>query len=244
MKYRYLYQTKNNENKEGWINAKSRENAYAELRKAGIRPYRVIGDDPLNWKPYAAGAAIVLLATALAAVLLVGREDRRPHPRAQLVGDRAVIDAGVYSGWTNVLFSALDLRLALYAQPGRYVDSPKPTDEECVALKAALDEPVPYVGGEPPEHRMLKNIVAKMREDMRAYIADGGDVAGYFDFLDERQLQEREFREKALDTVYRAPESLRERAWLGVNARLKDMGIEPLSRPVGILGDLQDNENE
>ena len=53
-----------------------------------------------------------------------------------------------------------------------------------------------------------------------------------------------EFREKALDTVYRAPESLRERAWLGVNARLKDMGIEPLSRPTGIQGDLQDNENE
>ena len=234
MKYRYLYQTKDNENKEGWINAKSRENAYAELRKMGIRPYRVIGDDPINWKPYAAGAAIVLLATALAAVLLVGREDRRPHPRAQLVGDRAVIDAGVYSGWTNVLSSVLDRRLALYAQPGRYVDSPKPTEEECIALAAALDEPVPYVGGEPPEHRMLKNIVAKMREDMRAYIADGGDVVGYFDFLDERQSQEREFREKALDTVYRAPASLRERAWLGVNARLKDMGIEPLSKPTGI----------
>jgi len=244
MKYRYLYQTKNNENKEGWINAKSRENAYAELRKAGIRPYRVIGDDPLNWKPYAAGAAIVLLATALAAVLFVGHEDRRPHPRAQLVGDHTVIEAGVYSGWTNVLSSALDRRLALYAQPGRHVDFPRPTEEECVALKAALDVPVPYVGGEPPEHRMLKNIIAKMREDMRAYIADGGDVAGYFDFLDERQLQEREFREKALDTVYRAPESLRERAWLGVNARLKDMGIEPLSRPTGIQGDLQDNENE
>ena len=230
MKYRYLYQTKNNENKEGWINAKSRENAYAELRKTGIRPYRVIGDDPLNWKPYAAGAAIVLLATALAAVLLVGREDRRPHPRVQLVGDRAVIDAGVYSGWTNVLSSALDRRLALYAQPGRLVESPKLTEEECAVFKAALDVPVQYVGGEPPEHRMLKNIVAKMREDMRAYIADGGDVVGYFDFLDERQLQEREFREKALETICRAPESMRERAWLGVNARLKDMGIEPLSR--------------
>jgi len=240
VKYRYLYQTKDNENKEGWIKAKSRENAYAELRKAGIRPYRVIGDDPLNWKPYAAGAVIVLLATALAAVLLVGREDRRPHPRAQLVGDRAVIDAGVYSGWTNVLSSALDLRLAKYAQPGKFVEASKPSEEECAALLAALDEPVPYVAGEPPEHRMLKNIVAKMREDMRAYIADGGDVVGYFDFLDERQSQEREFREKALDTVYRAPESLRERAWLGVNARLKDMGIEPLSRPAGI----QDDERE
>ena len=230
MKYRYLYQTKNNENKEGWINAKSRENAYAELRKVGIRPYRVIGDDPLNWKPYAAGAAIVLLATALAAVLLVGREDRKPQPRAQLVGDHTVIDVGVYSGWTNVLSSALDRRLALYAQPGRLVESPKPSEEECAVLRAALDVPVPYVGGEPPEHRMLKNIVTKMREDMRAYIADGGDVAGYFDFLDERQLQEREFREKALETICRAPESMRERAWLGVNARLKDMGIEPLSR--------------
>ena len=240
MKYRYLYQTKDNENKEGWIKAKSRENAYAELRKAGIRPYRVIGDDPLNWKPYAAGAVIILLATALAAVLLAGREDRRPHPRAQLVGDRAVIDAGVYSGWTNVLSSALDLCLAKYAQPGKFVEASKPSEEECADLLAALDEPVPYVAGEPPEHRMLKNIVAKMREDMRAYIADGGDVAGYFDFLDERQSQEREFREKALDTVYRAPESLRERAWLGVNARLKDMGIEPLSRPAGI----QDDERE
>ena len=234
MKYRYLYQTKDNENKEGWIKAKSRENAYAELRKAGIRPYRVIGDDPLNWKPYAAGAVIVLLATALAAVLLAGREDMRPHPRAQLVGDRAVIDAGVYSGWTNVLSSALDLRLAKYAQPGKFVEASKPSEEECADLLAALDEPVPYVAGEPPEHRMLKNIVAQMREDMCAYIADGGDVAGYFDFLDERQSQEREFREKALDTVYRAPESLRERAWLGVNARLKDMGIEPLARPDGL----------
>ena len=231
MKYRYLYQTKDNENKEGWIKAKSRENAYAELRKAGIRPYRVIGDDPVNWKPYAAVAAIVLLATALAAVLVAGLEDRRPQPRAQLVGDRAVIDAGVYSGWTNVLSSALDRRLARYAQPGRYVEPAKPTAEECAALAAALAEPVAYVAGEPPEHRMLKNIIAKMREDMNDYIGAGGDVSGYFDFLDDRQEQEREFREKALDAVYRAPESLRERAWLGVNARLKDMGIEPLSRP-------------
>ena len=234
MKYRYLYQTKDNENREGWINARSRENAYAELRKAGIRPYRVIGDDPLNWKPYAAGAAIVLLATALAAVLLVGREDRRPHPRAQLVGDRAVIDAGVYSGWTNVLSSALDRRLARYAQPGRYVEPSTPSAEECAALAAGLGEPLAYVGGEPPEHRLLRNIVARMRADMRAYIEEGGDAAGYFEFLDERQAQEREFREKALDAVYRAPESLRARAWLGVNARLKDMGIEPLARPAGL----------
>ena len=234
MKYRYLYQTKDNENREGWIKARSRENAYAELRKAGIRPYRLIGDDPLNWKPWAVAGVIALLVASLAAALLAGREDRRPHPRAQLVGERAVIDAGVYSGWTNVFSSALDRRLARYAQPGRFVEPSAPSEEECAALAADLDTPVPYVGGEPPEHRMIKNIVAKMRADMRAYLAEGGDVAGYLEFLDERQTQEREFRERALDTVFRAPESLRERAWLGVNARLKDMGIEPLARPEGL----------
>ncbi len=231
MKYRYFYQTKENENKEGWIKAKSRENAYALLRKSGIRPYRLVGDDPINWKPYAALAAIIVLATALAAVLIVGREDRRPRPRAQLVGEREVISAGVYSGWTNVLFSALDRHLAKYAQPGRFVDKVEVSEEECAAFAGDLASPYEYVSGESPEHRQIRNIVAKMREDMRAYIAEGGDVAGYLAFLDERQTQEREFREKALEAVYRAPESLRDRAWLGVNARLKDMGIEPLARP-------------
>lgn len=237
VKYRYFYQTKENENKEGWIKARSRENAYALLRKAGIRPYRLVGDDPLNWKPYAAGAAIVLLATALAATILSGREDIRPRPRAQLEGDREVISAGVYSGWTNVLSSALDRRLALYAQPGRFVEKSSVSGEELDLFAAELGQEVQYVSGEPPEHRMLRNIIAKMRGDMRTYIAEGGDIAGYLEFLDERQTQEREFREKALDTVYRAPESIRERAWLGVNARLKDMGIEPLARPTGIGGD-------
>ncbi len=231
MKYRYFYQTKENENREGWIKAKNRENAYALLRKSGIRPYRVVGDDPVNWKPYAATGAIVALASILAVVLFVRSDLRKPIARMQLTGDREVIAAGVYSDWTNVLSSALDVRLARYAQPGRFVERTEASAEELAAYAAELNGEVEYTAGEPPEHRQLKNIVARMRSDMRAYIADGGDIAGYLDFLDDRQNQEREFREKALDAVYRAPESLRERAWLGVNARLKDMGIEPLSRP-------------
>ena len=36
MKYKYLYQTKDNENREGWIKAKDRADAYAKLRKQGV----------------------------------------------------------------------------------------------------------------------------------------------------------------------------------------------------------------
>jgi len=225
VKYRYFYQTKENENKEGWIKARSRENAYALLRKSGIRPYRLVGDDPVNWKPYAAGAAIVLLATALAAALLSSREDCRPRPRAQLVGDREVISAGMYSGWTNVLSSALDRRLALYAQPGRFVEKTPVSEEELEAFAAELGQEVQYVPGEPPEHRMLRNIVAKMREEMREYLAAGGTVKDYLDFLEERQDQERELRNRAIDTIARAPESMRERARINVNLRLREMGL-------------------
>ena len=66
MKYQYLYQTKENENREGWINAKNRAEAYAALRRQGIRPYRLIGDDPVQWQPWAAGAGFVVLAAIAA----------------------------------------------------------------------------------------------------------------------------------------------------------------------------------
>ena len=67
MEYKYLYQTKENENREGVVKAASRADAYAVLRKKGIRPYRLIGDDPPKWRRPAAFAA----AAAVAAVLTV-----------------------------------------------------------------------------------------------------------------------------------------------------------------------------
>ena len=65
MKYKYLYQDKANNNLEGEIVAKNRDEAYKLLRKQGVRPYRVIGDDPWNWRPWAISAGYVLMAAAL-----------------------------------------------------------------------------------------------------------------------------------------------------------------------------------
>ena len=66
--FKYLYQDKGNNNLEGEIVARNRDEAYRLLRKQGIRPYRVIGDDPWNWRPWAISAGYVLLSAALVTV--------------------------------------------------------------------------------------------------------------------------------------------------------------------------------
>ena len=68
MKYKYLYQDRKNNNLEGEIVAKNRDEAYRLLRQQGIRPYRVIGDDPWNWRPWAISAGYLVLSVALVAV--------------------------------------------------------------------------------------------------------------------------------------------------------------------------------
>lgn len=45
--------------------ARDRADAYARLRKMGVRPYRVIGDDPWNWRPWAISAGYIVMSIAL-----------------------------------------------------------------------------------------------------------------------------------------------------------------------------------
>ena len=79
MTYKYLYQDKENRNCTGEIKARSRAEAYALIRKQGIRPYRVIGDDPLNWRPWAvvAGYLVLFVVIGLMAMRLAERDTRR-----------------------------------------------------------------------------------------------------------------------------------------------------------------------
>ena len=77
LKYKYLYQDKGNNNLEGEIDAKNRDEAYKLLRKQGIRPYRVIGDDPWNWRPWALSAGYVILSVALVVVGIVALSQAR-----------------------------------------------------------------------------------------------------------------------------------------------------------------------
>ena len=85
MKYRYLYQDRENNNLEGEIAARDRDEAYRLLRKQGIRPYRVIGDDPWNWRPWAISAGYVILSAALVAVGIIAISQARQLREIQMI---------------------------------------------------------------------------------------------------------------------------------------------------------------
>ena len=233
MTYKYLYQTRENENKSGEIKARNRAEAYAALRKQGIRPYRLIGDDPTWWRRYGIWCAVALVALVAAAATTVEifrhtRAEWRPMKRAQLAGDTQVIAKGVAEGWPGVFDTALDRHLAAYAQPGWRLEPPEVSDDEIATFAAVLDRPMAREKSEIDEIRQLKNIVLSMRQEMREYLAGGGSVADYLGFLSERQEQECELRDKARETLERAPESLRARAWLNLNTRLGELGLPKL----------------
>ena len=85
MKYRYLYQDRENNNLSGEIVARDRDEAYKLLRKQGIRPYRVIGDDPWNWRPWAISAGYVILSAALVVVGIVALVQAKQLRELQMV---------------------------------------------------------------------------------------------------------------------------------------------------------------
>lgn len=227
MKYRYLYQTSANENRDGWIDARDRADAYARLRRQGIRPYRLVGDDPSAWRRAAPAAAAVCLATTVATTLIfaVSRDVNAAVGRRQIVGDHALISAEMASGWADLFLTRLDRHLAAYAQPGWIALPPDIGDGEADRFAEELERPFETAAADTPEKRLMKGIVATMRAEMKRYLDEGGTVADYMAFLEERQDQEREFRNRAVEAIARAPESMRERVRMNMNVRLRDMGL-------------------
>jgi hypothetical protein len=234
VKYVYYYQTSGNENRRGEISARDRAHAYAELRKRGIRPYRLAGDDPVNWRPWALGGIIAVLAVSLTVALWSVRaasDDRAPAARHQLYGDMSVIAEGVFSDWSKVLSRPLDRYLAAYAQPGAFVPPPLLSSSEYSALESDLACPVEYVDGERMEVRQLKNILAGMRVEMKRFLEAGKTVGEYMEFLETRQREEQKFRDMARAHVERSPKSHLFQTWTSVNAALRERALAPIEMP-------------
>ena len=70
----------------------------------------------------------------------------------------------------------------------------RPTDAE---FEVALRNPIRIPETDFTEAVDLKRIVAKMKSDLRRYLADGGTIDGYIEEVVKRQKLEVSYREKA-----------------------------------------------
>lgn len=238
-KFHYFYQSKENKNLDGWIVAKSRDDAYAQLRKQSIKPYKVVGKDPIAWKRW---AAIAVLAVALAgtyAWLALRSEPVAPDEqfvRHQIYGAESVIRNGISTEWSACGLDEGERYLARYAQPGIKVAYRRRTPETASAVEASLSRHLEEEDSELLEYRQLKQIVESIKDELRAYIKSGGNVDGFLDRLQERQDQEVAYYNAANQELENAkatmPEDELYNLWAAKNAELRAIGLPMLKEPL------------
>ena len=104
--------------------------------------------------------------------------------RRQVIGDAAVVEKGIASGWSDVFEHEGDRFLASFAVPGVRAGQRNTTVEE---IESALGRSVAVSESDGLEARQIKAMVEGMKDEARAYVAAGGTVVGYGKRLTERQ---------------------------------------------------------
>ena len=243
MRYRYFYQTKENKSLDGWIEARDRNDAYARLRKQGIKPYRLVGRNPSAWRRGALTAVLsAALAVSVAAYLLDYPASRREgfadgYVRHQIYGDPAIIGNGIATRWSACGLDDGERHLARYAQPGLQVENSPIQSQEPLAeaVEASLSRRLESQDGEMLEYRQLKQIVESMKSELRRYLAAGGTTKKYLVRLHERQCQEVACYRAAAQELEEARSRLDDDAlaalWAAKNAELRAVGLPMLREP-------------
>ncbi len=245
MKFVYGYKTRDNERRTGVVRAPSRDAAYAALRRDGIRPFSVELAPGLLNRLAAFGkrglAIVALAATVAALALALTRERAETAPlrsqfadrtRRQVIGDAAVIDKGVRTGWADVFPGEGERFLASFAIPG-VAAAVKSTSE--AALTDALARAVAPEETDSLEARQIKALVEGMKDELRQFLADGGTFVDYGRALVARQEEELGYYHRAKAELEAAakelPDDELEALWEQRNSALRRMGIRLIPMP-------------
>ena len=253
MKFVYEYKTSDNERREGQLSAASRDAAYAELKRRGIRPSKVVLAPGLLNRISSFGkrglAIVVLAVLCLVLAIAVGRgvltapqasalDTVLDSPiRRQPIGDAAVIEQGIRTGWADVFELEGDRFLASFAIPGTAPAIRSTTEEKLKeALHSTPTSPTYTSGSVSLESRQIRAMVEGMKNELREFLADGGTVVEYGKELVRRQEQELGYYNRAKSEIEAAHESGMNPAqltdlWNKRNASLRRMGIRLVSLP-------------
>jgi len=250
MKYTYAYKTSDGLRHEGAVDAPSRDAAFAALRAQGIRPIKVVAADGAKANGEIRGvrkrvaAAIAIAAAIVAGVVAFqvgekeggGRPGRPALPegtaRRQVIGDPAVIDKGVRTGWSDVFAEEGERFFASFAIPGRKAGQRNSTVEE---LNEALGRKIDGTPSDGLEARQIKAMVEGMKEEARRYVAAGGTLVEYGKRLTERQDAEIAIYERAKAEIDAARKTLPDAEFMSLwerrNDELRNLGIRTLTLP-------------
>ena len=256
MKYTYAYKTSDGVRHEDSMNAASREEVFAELRKRGIKAIKVVAADGSKANGEVRGvrkravAALVALAVISASVVaffggtrtaaVVAANPVAVSPRHQIYGDPAIVETFERGDFSNVLTREGDRLLAVFAQPGRLMCA-KGTNPRKLSANAAAqfvdyarnelgtDNDILIFTGESREIRELKQIVNGIRDEMRTYLANGnGTPRSFWRRLNERTLSEIQIYERTKRELEKEQST---QAWEEKNEALRRLGLRTIPFP-------------
>ena len=247
MKYSYAYKTPDGKRHEASIEAASRDTAFAALREQGIRPIKVVAADgsKANGAPVGVRRRVVVVSVLVAVIAAVGATATflriaRPTPEVESfhadqtrrypIGDAAIIEKGILTGWSDVFEHEGDRFLASFAVPGVKAAQRNTTVDEIESALGRTIEPTPDDG---LEAQQIKSMVEGMKHEARAYISAGGSLVNYGRRLTERQDAEIAAYERTKADLEQAKETMSGNAlinyWESQNDKLRNLGIRPLT---------------
>ena len=149
--------------------------------------------------------------------------------RRQVIGDVAVIEKGIRTGWADAFEREGDRFFASFAIPGAEAGQRNTSEEE---LRRALESAVEATPDDSLEIRQIKAMVEGMKEEARRYIAAGGTAVGYGQRLVERQEAEIAIYGRVKSDIEAAHKKMDSSAFEDYlekrNDELRNLGIKPV----------------
>ena len=247
MKYTYAYKTSDGVRHEATMNAASREEVFAELRKRGIKAIKVVAADGTKANGEVRGVRKRVVAVLVAFVSLgVGvvayfsgtrsggdlggtleASFQTDQARRQVIGDAAIIEKGIRNGWSDVFALEGERFLASFAIPGVKAGQRNTSEKE---FAAALENKCIATDSDSLEARQIKAMVEGMKNEARRYLAAGGTIVEYGKRLTERQDAEIAIYNRVKADIEKARATMSEAAfmtyWEKRNDELRNLGIK------------------
>ena len=246
MKFLYEYQDKANKRHKGTINAATRADAYAALKAQGIKPihcdeapgfFNLLFGRGKRW------IAIIVLGVLCLVLGVIIHSTPAPATytpfdaptRRQIIGDAAVVEKGIRTGWSDIFELEGDRFLASFAIPGTEPAVRNTTEEK---LREALGNSPSVLASESVsiEERQIRAIVFGMKCDISGLLKSGWSLRDVGTALVRRQEQEIGYYNRAKTEVESAVKSGKPRPDVEQlldlrNDSLRKLGIRTVSMP-------------